>query len=326
MNNQSTGWGFFPRYVSWLTIVLALLAIGTFIAVSNPDMRYYPTRMGTGVMESGGGTVPPISVGMPMQDGSAPDRATGMYYPYPYPYPGDVPITDTREFMKVYYNASLLTRDVQALTRRVETTVRGYDGRIDQVSVAPKYGSVSFSVPQVKYEAFRTEVERFVGSRFLTVNISSQNFLPQKVSIEEQQKQADASVADYKAARQRLVAAHTSVVQTLQAQINDPATSAADKASLQQQLVNENASYTKQLSYADTNIKYAQDWQKAVQTQDKTLLANIATVNGTISLQWISLFEMALLYLPGYWIPGIFATLAVLSFLRDRRRSSVLVS
>jgi len=46
-------------------------------------------------------------------------------------------------------------------------------------------------------------------------------------------------------------------------------------------------------------------------------------VNGSVSFRWISLWEMAQLYLPGYWIPGIFAILAFCSYLFDRRRFGV---
>lgn len=315
-NNQS----FLPWHLSWLTIVLALLAIGTFIAVSGPDVQYV-TPMGIrGGAESGsGGAVAPM---MDTSVSNAPSK--GMmspdYYPYPYPNP-DVPVTDTREFLKIYYNASMHTRDVPALTRRVETTVRGYEGRIDNESSSEKYGYVSFALPQVKYEAFRAELEGLVGSRFVTVNISSQNLLSQKVSIEEQQKQADTTLANYKAARQKIVSTHASVVQALQAKIDATVATSSERASLEQQLSSENASYTRNLNNADANIKYAQDWVKGVQTQDATLLANVATVTGTVSVQWISLWDVALLYLPGYWIPTIFSILAVLSFYRDRRRN-----
>src|SRR3990167_11466300 len=145
--------------------------------------------------------------------------APDMYYPYRY-YNPDVPVTDAREFLKVNYNATMQTRDVQGLTRRVETTVRGYSGRIDQESSSPQYGYVSFVVPMSKYDAFRAELESLVDSRFLTVNISSQNLLPQKQSIEEQQKQADNTLADYKAARQSIVNAHASAAKSLQARID----------------------------------------------------------------------------------------------------------
>lgn len=311
MNNNKLG--FLPGYVSWLTIVFALLAIVTFFAVSNPSVQY-ATRMGygggVGVMENTGTkAIPPTAGGMMRPD----------YYPYPYPNP-DVPVTDTRELLKIYYSAAMQTRDVPALTRRVETTVRGYDGRVDNESSADKYGYVSFALPQVKYDAFRAELEGLVGSRFIKINISSQNMLSQKVSIEEQQKQADTALASYTAVRVKLVTTHASTVQSLQAQIDNANTSTSEKLLFEKQLARENTSYTTSLADADANIAYAKNWVKGVQTQDATLLANVATVTGTISITWISLWDMALLYLPGYWIPTIFAVLAALSFSSDRRR------
>lgn len=289
--------------------------------------------------------VPPTSAGMPERDASvsnvsAPDMGgNSMYYPYPYQNP-DVPVGDTREFLKVYYNAYMQTRDVPALTRKVETTVRGHSGRIDQQSSSSKYGSVSFAVPQNKYDAFRTELESLVGSRFLSVSISSQNLLSQKVSIEEQQKQADTSLSEYKTMRQKIEKDHTNTVAWLELKIDDAtqeltrlrayeqtsqvlaeiASESEHQSSLKKALGIENASYTAQLRNIDENIKYAEEWQKAVQTQDQALLDNVATVTGTVSIQWISLWGTALLYLPGYWIPAIFAMLAILSFMRDRRR------
>ena len=338
-DNQANPRSFWPRRISWLTIILALLAIVTFLAIFGSGMQYaIPMRTGIGVMENSGS-----SGAAPMMDNSvssAPAQGkadSSLYYPYPDP---NIPVTDTREFLKVYYNASMRTRDVQGLTRRVETTVRGYAGRIDQESSSPQYGFVSFAVPQSKYDAFRTELEGLVSSRFLTINISSQNLLPQKISIEEQQKQADTALSDYKTARQKIVNVHMSTVQSLQSKIDADVqllatlragtstpqilaqiqTVSDDWSSLKQQLVNENASYAAQLNNADRNIKNAEAWQKAVETQDKTLLDNVATVTGTVSVQWISFWDITRLYLPGYWIPIIFAALAFLSFLWDRRR------
>ena len=337
------------RHVSWLTIGLALLAVISFFAISGPDIRYYGSYGITEVSYPTDSVPPTMPIkGVVMDQGSvssAPGRAwdmmgTGAYYPYPAP---NVPATDTRELLKVYYNASMRTRDAQGLTRRVETTVRGYDGRIDQISSSPKSGYVSFVVPASKYDAFRTELESLVGSRFLTTDIQSQNMLPQKQSIEEQQKQADTTLAEYKAARQNLVSAHASTAKSLQARIDADTEELArlraqtptydiqvqiqavsdELASLKAQLTNENVSYATQLKNADANIKNAQDWQTAVQKQDTALMDDVATVNGTVSIRWISLWEMAQLYLPGYWIPAIFATLAFLSYLWDRRRFGV---
>ncbi len=318
-NNQSPERGFLPWHLSWLTVILGIITIGTFLAISGPGVQYAYPMMGGGTVGYEKNTVSAPSAPS-VQDVSV----TGMMRPdyYPYPYPGtDVPVTDTREFLKIYYNASMQTRDVPALTRRVETTVRGHDGRIDNQSSAEKYGYVSFVIPQTNYEAFRDELESLVNNRFIKVNISSQNLLSQKVSIEEQQKQADTTLAGYKSARQKLVTAHSNVVNILKGKIDAPGVTANEIALYQQQLLNEDASYAKQLSNADANIKYAQDWVKGVQTQDAKLLANVATVTGSVSIAWISLWDIARLYLPGYWIPAIFAVLTAISYKRDRRRN-----
>ena len=308
---------------SWLTIGLAVLTVVTFLAVAGHRGQYgYPVMMSGGWAEdAGGGTkaVPPMMQG---SAGNVSAPSAGMMRPDYYPPPGDgeVPVTDTREFLKTYYSAQLKTRDVPGLTRRVETTVRGYGGRIDSQSSSEKYGFVSFALPEGKYEAFRTELEGMVGSRFIKVDISSQNLLSQKVSIEEQQEQADKNLADYKTARATLTSSHTSAVKALQAKI-DATTDSAVKAELTKQLAYENSRYTSQLQSIDANIKYATEWQKAVQTQDKKLLESVATVTGTVSLQWISLWDMLQLYLPGYWVPTIFALLTLASLYYDRRRA-----
>lgn len=285
---------------------------------------------------------------VPMAQGMAGGRGGGVsadmayapdYYPYPYP-SGNVAATDTRELLKVHYSASMQTRDVAGLTRRVETTVRGYEGRIDQISASPKSGYVSFVVPMSKYDAFRGELEAMVKSKFLTVNIQSSNMLPQKQGLEEQQKQADKTLAEYQASRLKIVDAHASTVKSLQSQIDADNVRLAELraqtptydlqlqiqglvdevASLKSQLVYENASYKSRLESVDSSIKYAKEWQTAVKTQDQELLDNVATVNGSVSIEWISLWDMVHTYLPGYWIPAIFALLTLVSFLWDRRR------
>ncbi|MBI5004108.1 hypothetical protein HZC00_03370 [Candidatus Kaiserbacteria bacterium] len=367
-----------PRHISIWTIILALLTVITFLAIASKDAPYGVRMMGLGGYTTGYDTsnvIPPsvpTAAPMPMHAVDAGVSESGMAYakdaavsnasmmaqgvtggmgggvsanyayaPDYYPYPGGgVPASDTRELQKVYYNASMQARDVAGLTRRVETTVRGYDGRVDQISSSPQSGYVSFVVPVTKYDAFRNELESLVNSRFLTIDISSSNMLPQKQSIEEQQKQASSTLADYQTSRSKLVKDHASTVASLQSQINADADQLAllraqtgapdiqyqiqkltdEWSLLKQRLLNENTSYKYQLDTIESNIKYTQDWQKAIGTQDQKLMDDVATVNGSVSIQWISLSDMVLVYLPGYWIPAIFALLTILSFLYDRRR------
>jgi len=277
MDTDPTVRPFRSHNLSWLTIMLAVATVITFFITANPDMSGpIPVMMGNYKEGSTGSGAP----SMPARDMSiAPDY---------YPYPGTTPDAgDTREFLKTNYSAEMLTRNLESLSRRVLTTVRGHGGRIDQESVSPTYGYVSFVVPMSTYEAFRTELESLVGSRFISVSISSENFLPQKQSIEEQQKQADTALATAQSVRAKLVATGASA---------------------------------EEIAAADARITWIKDWQKAIRTQDKALLDNLATVQGTVSLHWISVWELVQLYVPGYSIPGIFAALTLLSLWRDRRR------
>src|SRR3989344_4628505 len=72
MVDTPTPQGLKPRHISWLTIVLAALAVITFIAISTPSARY-PLPMGVGMMEYGEGYTTSVSEtasGMPMMDDS----------------------------------------------------------------------------------------------------------------------------------------------------------------------------------------------------------------------------------------------------------------
>ncbi|HEY4514439.1 MAG TPA: DUF4349 domain-containing protein [Candidatus Paceibacterota bacterium] len=265
---------------------------------------------------------------------------------YPYPYGGEeVPVTDTREFLKRDYHATMRTREVPELARRIETTVRGFGGRIDQVESSSKSGYVGFVVPASKFEDFRTELESLVNRRFITVNISSQNLLPQKQNIEEQQKSVEESLAELRSERKKIVSAHTSVISVIQSKIdanareqsalrseitNDPNRQsqissrlnvlAYEKANLDTDLANENSVYSNKINSIDAQIKNMETILTAVKDQDQDLLDTVATVKGNISIQWISLWEIMHLYLPGFWIPAILIIAALISYFWERRR------
>ena len=201
-------------------------------------------------------------------------------------------------------------------------------------------------MPASKFEEFRTEIESFVAPKFLSVDISTQNLLPQKQTIEERQEQVEKSLTDLKAERAQRVASHASTVKSLQGQIDanqseqgalrieitsDPVRQAqinarlsilySEAQTLRSRLSNENASYASALSSLDTQIKFTNSNLEAVKTQDQDLLDTVATVRGTLAFNWISYWEIARLYLPGFWIPAILGVLTLLAYLWERRRS-----
>lgn len=326
-----------PRHrLPWLTIILVILALIALVASSD--------RNGGGVvpmmMREGFGAVDSIqqvssapSIGN-VEQGVSSSMARPDYY-----YDGDVPITDTREFLKTDYSATMLTRRVQELTRKAETIVRGHDGRVDNTSSSEKYGYVSFVVPMSEFELFRTEIESLVRQRFLTVQISQQNLLPQKQDIEETQKQVEQGLADLKESRQKAINTYNALARNLESQLakvqaeintlsanpSDPNNQArlaqlqTNLANLQSRLSSERAAHASKLASYDNQIKYTDTSLTAVKNQDQKLLDSVATVRGSLSFQWISLWDMAQLYLPGLSIPGIIVALAALAFMYERR-------
>jgi len=297
--------------VPWITIIFIIIALFTFLNIAGNN-RYGMMPVGYGGVEIEGDEAIAPSAGM-MENSAKVD--SGVSYSPPYQQ-NEVPVTDTREFMKIDYNVQMSTRSVQDITRRAETVVRGYDGRVDSISSSDKYGYIGFVVPAAKFEQFRNEVESLVGAKFLTVNIQSQNLLPQKISIEEQRALLEKSLADLRTKRASITAAHNALVASLQEQI-----SANDTEALRARLASENASYARTLASYDNQMKYYTNALTGNTKQDQNLLESVATVSGTIAINWISLWEIAQLYLPGYWIPFLLLIASAIAYFFERRRA-----
>jgi len=334
------------RHIPWLTIILVALALIALVAGSDrngggvvPMMLRESFGMGGGSEQAAGRLTPSgaPSVGM-MEDGVSSMIAPDYYYD------GDVPVTDTREFLKTDYSATVRTRKVQEAERRAETIIRGHEGRIDGSSSSEKYGHIQFVVPMSKFEKFRTEIEGLVGPKFLSVQIGTQNMLPQKQSIEEMQEQVESTLGSLKAQRQKLIADHnysigtyerqierneTAIVELMSESTTDPVRRAEIESQIreyQQQnsvfesrIASEKTAHTGKLASYDNQIKYADTSLSAVKNQDQNLLDSVATVRGSLSFQWISLWDIAHLYLPGLSIPGIIVALAALAYMYERR-------
>ena len=358
-----------PRHrIPWLAVIFGAIALYTFFQIANqgrygggvydvgvsssnvipPSAAIAPTSM----REAGGPTNVAYPADMKAAQGTASMAPTPAMYPNPYPYSGGNPaVTDTREFNKIYYNATMRTRDVPGLTRLIETTVRGNGGRVDNTSSSEKYGSVTFALPQTKFEEFRNEIESFIDWRFLTVNINSQNMLPQKQAIEKQQDWSNMNLDQLNAARKSENATFAQKKSDIQDQIdaNDrenamlqkqlPTTDqnaqqrivsrgmelVTEQSNLRNQLDALEKSHLNTINSIDAQIRYVNGDLTALKEQDKNLMDDVATVSGTISINWISLWEIAQAYLPGYWIPGIFAALALATYWWHRRKNSATV-
>lgn len=311
------------RRMPWLSLALAGAAVVVLVIFSNLSPAVYKY---TSVQNGSGGFAVPDAAMSP----AAPESLLKRILPNPFP---SAPITDSREYLKTDYYSTIRTRHVHELVSRLQTIVRGFGGRVDASSFSEKFGTVSFAVPADKFEAFRSEVKSLVPGKLYVEQTHTQNLLPQKQSIEEQQAQAQKNLDQLRSDRDKLTAEHNKTIASLQVQLNsvlkeraaipsdDPrqAQLAAQESNLRVRIANENRDYQNKLASLEAQIRSAEDNVINIQKQDQTLLDNVATVNGTVSLNWISIWEMADLYLPGPLLAWLLALAALAAYFYNRR-------
>ena len=278
-----------PRksFMPWLSLGFATLSI--FVFVWGSVGSRIDIYSGRGVMG--------VSGGMSVAEKSFNSADTSLWYPGPR---YGVPVTDTREFLKTYYNATLRTRHASETGSKVEIIIRGSGGRVDSSSLGEDNGYISFSLPSDKFAIFRDQIKGLVLAKLFTENISSENLLPQKQSIEERQKEAKTSLANLKKEQSELIRNH------LEAQKNLP----------ESERQAENIMYQNNFALLEKRIQSAQYQLSSLGKEDKNFTENIYTVNGSISLQKTSLWGIADLYVPGPILAWLLAIAAVLIYWR----------
>jgi len=135
-----------------------------------------------------------------------------VYYPE---YQQQPSISDTREFLKTSFSATIKTRDVQEVVTDVKNIIKGADGRIDNLYSSEKSGSISFVVAKSKFDAFKGEIEALTHKKLYTESISSQNLLSQKQNIEEQTNNIVNTLADLNKQKEALTTKHNQTVNSI---------------------------------------------------------------------------------------------------------------
>jgi hypothetical protein len=238
---------------------------------------------------------------------------------------GQSDITDTREFLKTSYSASIKTRDVEGVITTVKNMVKGADGRIDSISSSEKSGRISFVVSKSKFDAFKDEVESITHKKLYTENVSSQNLLTQKQNIEEQTLNVNNTLASLKEQKKNLDKEHTQAVSKINSSISGiqsqllivraslvSATNTETISSLRnqensliitdtserQKLNSENNSYATKNTNLQNQIINAEQDLANVNKQDNNFTNNIETVNGYVSATWVSAWGLAVIFSP----------------------------
>jgi len=227
------------------------------------------------------------------------EKSMPEYYPSPIQYNDTSSAKDTREFMKVAYGAEIKTRDVKDVMGDIKNAIRDAAGRIDNINETTKYGYVNFVIPKNNFSNFKAEIEAITHEKLYTENTSATNLLGQKQSIEERKSTATNSLTVLKNKQKSLTAQHNQIVAELQKELNNtPQYDQQKIASLQASLNNENTSYAQNNQLFQSQINDLNAQLKSIGKEDVAFTDNIETVNGYISVNWVSLWEMAKILSP----------------------------
>ncbi len=205
-------------------------------------------------------------------------------------YQNNPTVNDTREFLKTNYSAEIQTRNVKRIVLDIKNVVRDVNGRVDSSNENPKNGYVSFVIPKSNFENFKDQIAGITNEKLIIENISSDNLLSQKQSIEQEQNSANASLASLQQQQKNLISKHTENIMILRSNFMG--------IELEQQLAYEDSSFNansqnlkKQIENVNLELSY-------IAKQDSNFTDNIETVSGSISVQWISLWQLAKIFSP----------------------------
>ncbi|HRY36840.1 MAG TPA: hypothetical protein P5230_03125 [Candidatus Magasanikbacteria bacterium] len=238
-------------------------------------------------------------------------------------------ITDTREYLKTTFGLNIKTRNVEKMHTRLKTIIRGYDGRIDNANLNEKYASIGFVLPKSAYESFVEEVTEMFPEKFITVYKNSTNLLGQKQNIEKQTEYTSSTLENLKTERADNIKKYDEKIASLNKEISRldnsmyalvaqrKTVSSTDTETLKKindqinylsrvrtertsELMRAMTQHEKDLDYFDNQIKNTENNLIELGKQDTKLINNVETVNGTITIRWISLFQIVNLYIPIY--------------------------
>ncbi|MEI8270402.1 MAG: hypothetical protein WCG45_03450 [bacterium] len=229
-------------------------------------------------------------------------------------------INDTREFMKTSYDTTIQTRNVKSVLRDVKGSIKVANGRIDQLNENTKSGYVRFVIPKINFENFKDEITSITNEKLIIENISSSNLLNQKQSIEQQQQNVNDSLSRLQQKQKDLLSKHNQTKNNLQNQITnlentlymmDPGpmgfssedisyrqSISNEIAQKKQQISSENSTYNTNYQNLKNQVDVANNQLLSVAKQDSNFTDNIETVNGSIRVEWVSVWQLLKIFSP----------------------------
>lgn len=345
------------KIVKW-AIIIILILIAARLTWRVTHRSYY----GLGVADSVGGDVASVSfddgsakLANPMSSGAfyGGNPLTEMFGN------NNGSIADTRQFMKVNYSGDIKTRDVKDTARDVRGIIRDMEGRVDSETVTERYARVSFVIPKSNLDDFRDEIESLTHKKLYTENTSSENLLAQKQNIEERSDLTTKSLSDLQSEKSKAEAAHKKELAALQTQLNNLTTSVetmrtkldtmpgveeGSPEQVQAKMLQENyintsnqitelknkitqktQTFTENKNNFNSAIAQFNNQLGEIKKDDKKFTENIETVNGSVSMQWVSIWQLAKVFSPVHPIIIIIILALILWYILKKMRIVPLV-
>jgi len=252
------------------------------------------------------------------------DSATTSIYPdYYRGEPDD--ITDTREFIKNTYTGDVRTRDVVQVVDEAKLAVSEAGGRMDNYTVSPKRSDLQFVLPKSEFESFRAKMSNLTWAKLYIETVSAQNLLDQKQSIEERTVNNQATLTTLENRLTNLESNHQATLSSLNARLANYQTQLTEvrrqigltnnpemlsylsnqEISLSQNInrerasiTAENQSYNSQKNVLSNQIQAVRNALQGLVEEDVDFINNIETVNGSMSIRWVSVWEVLKIYSP----------------------------
>lgn len=234
-------------------------------------------------------------------------------------------VRDTREFNKVSYSGDIKTREVEDVSKKVNSLIHVAGGRVDSSSVNQEYASFSFVVPKSNFESFENDISALVSQKLYVKHISQQNLLNQKQTIESQQKDNATQVSDVQKQKTDLTASHTKTIASFNFYLSQAkkglaatnarlavATDTNEISDLYTQRTNfsntitnynnniysENSNYKMSLDAYNAQIDSLNKTKDSLATQTVDLIDQVETVQGSISIRYVSIWQLVNIYSP----------------------------
>lgn len=262
-------------------------------------------------------------------------------------------ITDTREFLKKSFSATLKTRYVEDVAMMTEKLIEDSGGRLDSSNVGTEAAYFSFVIPKSSFASFKSELRTYTNKKLYTQSESTQNMLNDKQNLESQQETNKANTEQLAAQKQKVQADYTktskdltSQISALQSKINSlnmalaNTTDEQTRVGLRQQISDATVQMQvlqQRLSQATTNFKsnmsnlgVSLDEQSKIlmslNNQEDAFFDNLDTVQGTISIYHVSFWQLLTALSPINPIIIIGVLLVIIRVLSLRKRERMIIA